>query len=74
MIQIDRRLGPWSLRVWGLILNLVGNALALFGLVRFVEEGAIGLLVLGAALTVACIAALALPSPIPPETVQEIDV
>ena len=35
MIDLDRRYGIWSGRVWGLIVNLLANALALYGLVGF---------------------------------------
>jgi len=62
MLDMDRRLGPWRLRVWGLGLNLVGNALALFGIARLMRGGAPWLLVLGALITLACIIALAAPS------------
>lgn len=59
---MDRKVGPWRLRLWGLIANLVGNVLALFGVVRVVRGGSPALLWVGGAITVACVAALALPS------------
>ena len=62
MINPDRMIGPWRLRVWGLILNFIGNAMALFGIVAYVEEGAVGLLIAGSLITVACIAVLSIPS------------
>jgi len=62
MLDMDRKLGPWRLRVWGLALNLLGNAIALFGIVRVVRGGSPWLLVLGAAVTIVCVAALALPA------------
>lgn len=62
MIDMDRTLGPWRLRVWGLLANFVGNVLALFGIVRVMRGGSAGLLVLGASVTVVCIALLAIPS------------
>ncbi len=39
MIDLDRRYGIWSGRVWGLILNLLANTLALYGLVGFIRDG-----------------------------------
>lgn len=62
MIDMDRKLGPWRLRLWGLIANLVGNALALFGIVRVVRGGSPALLIAGGLITVACVAALSIPS------------
>ena len=62
MIDPDRRLGPWRLRSWGLVVNFVGNAMALFGMVAFVERGSIGLLAAGVAITALCVAVLAIPS------------
>ena len=58
---MDRKLGRWRLRVWGLVINLVANAIALFGIVAVVEGGSPALLVIGATLTVVCVAALAIP-------------
>ncbi len=62
MPDMDRRLGPWRLRVWGLALNFVGNALALFGVARVMRGGSAWLLATGILITVLCIAALATPS------------
>ena len=63
MINLDRRYGIWSGRVWGLIVNLVANALALYGLVGFLRDGTHLLpLILGILLTLACIFLLAMPS------------
>ena len=63
MIDLDRRYGIWTVRVWGLILNLIGNTLALYGLVGFLRDGTHLLpLVLGALITVACVLVLAIPS------------
>ncbi len=64
MIDLERRAGPLSLRVWGLILNFVGNTMALYGTAGVLRDGngwpvlAIGLLV-----TVTCVLVLAIPSP-----------
>jgi hypothetical protein len=63
MIDLDRRYGPWSGRVWGLIFNLVANALALYGLVGYLRDGTrLGHLVIGLGVTVICVAWLAKPS------------
>ena len=62
MLDMDRRLGPWRLRVWGLVLNLIGNAIALFGIVQVVEGGSPLLLVIGGGITMACVVALGLPA------------
>ena len=63
MIDLDRRYGIWSLRVWGLIVNLMANALALYGLVGFLRDGTHLLpLVLGAMVSITCILVLATPS------------
>lgn len=63
MIDLDHRYGPWSARVWGLIVNLVANALALYGLAGYLRDGSRQLhLVVGLAVTVGCILLLARPS------------
>jgi len=62
MIDMDRNLGPWRLRVWGLVANFVGNVLALVGIVRVMRGGAPWLLVAGGVITVICVALLAIPS------------
>ncbi len=62
MLDMDRMFGPWRLRVWGLVLNLIGNAIALFGIVRVVRGGSPWLLAVGAGITIVCVAALALPA------------
>jgi hypothetical protein len=63
MIDLDRRYGIWSGRVWGLIVNLLANALALYGLVGFLRDGTHRVpLVLGVLVTAACILLLAKPS------------
>jgi len=63
MIDLDRRYGIWSGRVWGLIVNLLANALALYGLVGFLRDGTHRVsLVLGVLVTATCILLLAKPS------------
>jgi hypothetical protein len=63
VMDLDRRLGPWSLRVWGLIVNLCANALALYGAAGVVRDGSrLPLLIAGGLITLACVLILALPS------------
>ena len=63
MIDLDRRYGMWSGRVWGLIVNLLANALALYGLVGFLRDGTHLIpLAVGALVTLACVLLLAIPS------------
>lgn len=63
MIDLNRRLGPFSLRVWGLILNFIGNALAVYGAIGVFRDGnRMALLVIGIALTLICILILAKPN------------
>jgi hypothetical protein len=53
-----------SWRVWGLILNFIGNALAIYGLAGLIRDGSrLPVFVVGAAVTLACILILAKPSP-----------
>jgi hypothetical protein len=63
MIDLDRRYGIWSGRVWGLVVNLLANALALYGLVGFLRDRThVFPLVLGTLVTLACVLLLAKPS------------
>ncbi len=63
MIDLERRVGIWSVRVWGLILNLAANALALYGLAGYLRDGSrLTHMVIGIAVTAACILLLAKPS------------
>jgi hypothetical protein len=63
MMDLDRRYGIWTGRVWGLILNLIGNTLALYGLVGFLRDGThLFPLVLGVLVTITCVLVLARPS------------
>ncbi len=63
MIDLDQRYGPWSGRVWGLIVNLAANALALYGLAGYLRDGSrLSHLVIGLAVTAGCILLLARPS------------
>ncbi len=57
-----RRIGPWSGRVWGLVVNLVANAALLWGVSSVLRTGSGWVwVVVGGVVTVACIAVLALP-------------
>jgi hypothetical protein len=63
MIDIDRRYGHFSGRVWGLIANLAANALALYGLVGFLRDGThLVHLTVGLVCTVTCVLILSKPS------------
>lgn len=63
MINLEKKLGPWPLRVWGLVLNFMGNALAIYGAIGFIRDGSrLSLLIIGIALTLTCILVLAKPS------------
>ena len=60
---LERRIGPWSGRVWGLIVNLAGNAMALWGVASVMRTGSgWAWIVIGGVATVICISALALPA------------
>jgi len=63
MIDLDRRYGRWPLRVWGLVLNLFGNGLAIYGALGVIGDGSrIPHLIIGAGITIICILFLAKPS------------
>lgn len=63
MIDVDRRYGPLTGRVWGLILNFFSNAVALYGLVRLLSDGThLGLVVIGGLATLTCVLLLSRPS------------
>ena len=68
MIDFERQMGPCSVRVWGLILNFIGNALALYGAAGVLRDGSgWPILVIGLLVTVGCVLILALPTPDPQE-------
>ncbi len=67
MMDLDRRYGPFSGRVWRLILNLAANTLALYGLVGYLRDGThLVPMVAGLVVTVGCVLLLARPSYNPP--------
>jgi hypothetical protein len=69
MIDFERQIGPWSVRVWGLILNFMGNALALYGAAGVLRNGSRWpILIIGLLLTVGCVLILAIPTPDPTDT------
>jgi hypothetical protein len=63
MIDLDKKIGPWPLRVWGLVFNFVGNAVAIYGAIGFIRNGSrLPLLIFGIIITLSCILVLAKPS------------
>jgi hypothetical protein len=62
MMNLDRRWGPCSGRVWGLILNFIGNGLAIYGSKGMIRDGSrIPILIIGLLVTLVCILLLARP-------------
>ena len=62
MLDIDKKLGPLSLRIWGLILNFIGNFIALYGAAQFFKGASgPGLMIIGIIITLVCILVLAIP-------------
>ncbi|MEQ9270121.1 MAG: hypothetical protein RLN59_02220 [Haliea sp.] len=63
MEWLDRPLGPMRVRAWGLLANMLTNALALYGLSQVLSNGSGHvLLAAGVGLSVMLIALLAVPS------------
>ena len=61
-LNLERKYGQWTLRVWGLILNLIGNALALYGAVGVLKDGSrLPFLIIGLIITLFCIVILSFP-------------
>lgn len=60
---LDKKLGPFRVRGWGLALNMIANAIALYGLSQVLQTNT-GYFYLGfgGALTIICIAVLATPA------------
>ncbi len=62
MTFLERKVWFMRVRAWGLVLNFLANGLALYGLSRVLAgEGGEVFLLLGAILTAALIAVLAIP-------------
>ncbi|MFC1493211.1 hypothetical protein ACFL6O_04565 [candidate division KSB1 bacterium] len=62
IIDIDRKYGIWTVRVWGLILNLIANAAALYGIVSIMKYGhGWVFFITGLIITLGCIFTLAIP-------------
>ena len=60
---LERRIGPWSGRAWGLIANLGANAVALWGIASVMRTGSgWAWIALGGVATIVCISVLALPA------------
>ena len=63
MIDLNGRLWLLPVRAWGLILNFIGNALAIYGAIGFIRDGSrLSILIIGAGLTLVCLLVLAIPS------------
>ena len=63
MINLEKKIGPWPIRVWGLALNFIGNAVAIYGAIGFIRNGSrLPLLITGLVITLTCILVLAKPS------------
>ena len=64
MIDLEQRYGPWSGRIWGLILNFVSNGVALYGVAGVLDNGSRWpVLIAGVVMTAICVLVLANPSP-----------
>lgn len=63
MIDLDRRIGPATGRVWGLIINFFANALAVYGAIGVMRDGSRRpLLVTGILVTAVCLILLIEPA------------
>lgn len=63
VINLDKKIGPWPVRVWGLVLNFIGNAVAIYGAIGFIRDGSrLPLLIFGVMITLTCILVLAKPA------------
>lgn len=61
-MNLEKTIGPLRLRAWGLIVNLIANAMALYGLSQVLSgEGGVIFLVIGGVITLACLLILATP-------------
>ena len=63
MDWLDRPLGPLRVRAWGLIGNFLANAVALYGLARYLRSGdGVIVMTVGIGFTLVFILLLATPS------------
>ena len=63
MMDLETRLGPATLRVWGLIANFAGNASLLYGAIGYVVDGSrLSWLLVGGAVTLVSVLSLSSPS------------
>jgi hypothetical protein len=63
MTDFTKKIGPLSLRAWGLVANFGANALALYGLTNILKDnGGWTSLIIGVGLTVFLILFLAQPN------------
>jgi hypothetical protein len=66
VIDLEQRAGPFSWRAWGLIVNFVGNTVALYGAAGVLRDGSgWAALAAGLVITVLCLLVLAIPTPDP---------
>jgi len=62
-MNLETRFGPATLRVWGLLVNFAANAVLLYGAAGYVSDGSrLPALLIGGAVTIACILTLSSPS------------
>ena len=62
MIDLEKNVGPFRIRAWGLIVNLIANAAALYGLTLVLRDGSgWPILLAGSAVTVLCMGVCAIP-------------
>lgn len=60
---LERKAGPFRLRVWGLIVNFLANLAALYGLTQYLGSGnGLAFLAPGALITLAMIIVLSKPA------------
>ncbi len=63
MRNLEHKFGPLTVRTWGLVVNLLANATALFGLsLVLTGQGGWPILIAGTLMTVICIAVIARPA------------
>ena len=61
-MNLERRVGPASLRLWGLLVNFAANGLVLYGAIGYVSDGSrVPELLIGTAVTLTCIVVLSAP-------------